>query len=64
MLKAWWKSKTIWVNVIGMAIIIAQAIQGQSWIKPEYQAAILTILNVILRIITTETISTPGRKAK
>lgn len=54
--KSWLKSKTVWLNVIGGAIAIVQALQGQPWIDPEIQVLILSVLNGILRFITKQPI--------
>lgn len=49
--KVWWKSKTLWVNVIAMVAILIQANYGFI-IAPEEQIAIITVVNLILRAIT------------
>jgi uncharacterized membrane protein len=49
--KVWWKSKTLWVNVIAMVVLIAQSQTGFA-IAIEEQAAIIVVLNLILRAIT------------
>ena len=54
--KHWWKSKTLWLNIIGAILAIVQGLSGNAWIKPEYQVLILTLGNTILRFITTQPI--------
>ena len=51
--KEWWKSKTLWINLIAMVVLIIQAF---TWfiILLEEQAAIIIIINLILRAITGE----------
>ena len=49
--KVWWKSKTLWVNVIAMVAMIVQSQYG-FLIAVEEQAAIIVVLNLILRAIT------------
>jgi len=49
--KIWWKSKTLWVNVIAMVALIAQSQTGFAFAVEE-QAAIIVVLNLILRAIT------------
>jgi len=49
--KVWWKSKTLWVNVIAMVAMIVQSQYG-FFIAVEEQAAIIVVLNLILRAIT------------
>lgn len=66
MKKAWWRSKTLWINGVAAGALIAQS-QWGFVISPEAQAAILAVVNLALRIITkeavglqTETPSGPG----
>lgn len=51
-MKKWYLSRTIWVNFIALIALIFQTITGKEIMSPEFQAMILTIANVILRIIT------------
>ena len=61
--KSFWKSKTLWLNILATAVAIVQAIQGQPWINPEYQVFILAVLNAIVRLLTNTAISgTPAAK--
>ena len=50
--KAWWTSKTLWVNAIAFAALLIQSFGTGFVIAPEEQAGILVIVNVLLRIIT------------
>ena len=52
-LKMWYRSRTLWLNIIAITAMIAQAQYG-FLIDAEAQAAILAILNLILRAITEE----------
>ncbi len=52
-MKKWIKSKTLWINLIGIAAIILQCEYGFV-MKPEYEGLILTAINIILRAITNE----------
>jgi len=52
MIKKWYQSKTLYLNAIGAAVAIVQALQGQTWIDPEIQVLILAVLNALLRFIT------------
>ena len=52
MTKPFWKSKTIWLNILATAVAIVQAVQGQPWINLEVQIAILAVLNALVRLIT------------
>ena len=49
--KAWWTSKTIWVNVLAVAATFATSQFGFE-ISAETQIAILGVVNFILRVIT------------
>ena len=47
----WYTSKTLWTNTIGLAALVIQMQFG--FIVPvEFQAAGLTVINFLLRIIT------------
>ena len=54
--KIWWKSKTLYINIIALLLIIVQANTG--FIFPlEYQATILAVLNAINRMLTNSNIT-------
>jgi len=55
-MKKWYSSKTLWANGLAFAAIVFQLILDQEVIGAEAQVAILSLLNVILRIITKESI--------
>ena len=52
--KSIFKSKTVWANVLAVILIIAQQIAGVSPanIDPQTQTIILSVVNVILRMVT------------
>lgn len=52
-MKVWYRSKTLWVNLIAVVALIAQAQYGFV-IAPAEQVGILAVINVILRAITNE----------
>lgn len=56
-MKKWFKSKTIWVNVIAIIIFAIEKFAGIGYIDIETMSFILGILNLILRLITKEAIS-------
>ncbi len=58
-MKKWYQSKTIWLQVLAVIIAGIQALQGAAWLNPEYQIAILAVLNIIVRLITNQPIGTP-----
>ena len=49
--KAWFTSKTIWINILAMGAGLVQSFTGFV-VSPELQGAVLIILNVILRLVT------------
>jgi len=49
--KEWYKSKTVWINIIALAALIAQTQTGFI-ISPEEQVAMIVVINLILRFIT------------
>lgn len=50
-MKAWYASKTLWVNLIAGLAFLVQAQYGFI-LDPEAQAAILAVINIILRAVT------------
>jgi hypothetical protein len=59
MSKKWYLSKTLWVNAIAIAALIAQAQLGFV-MSGEEQVAILAVINLILRVVTKEPLSLKG----
>ena len=55
-MKDWYKSRTLWVNLIGIANIILRAELGLT-LTPEAEVAILVGINFALRYITKEEIT-------
>lgn len=55
--KKWYESKTLWWNLIGIVAIGLQYIYGAEVIDAEGQMAILAVINLILRLITTRPIT-------
>lgn len=53
-IKPFYRSRTFWINLIALAAFVAQAATDNIIISPEAQAAILTVLNLVLRFRTTE----------
>lgn len=49
--KAWYQSKTLWVNGIAAMAVLVQLYTGLL-ISGEAQGAILVVVNIILRLIT------------
>ena len=55
--KAWWKSKTLWVNIIALAVLLIQSQYGFV-VSVEEQAALIVIANLVLRAATGEGLTT------
>lgn len=53
-MKKFWLSKTMWTNTLAGIAVAIQSITGVTWFNPEAQAAIIVILNMILRAVTKE----------
>jgi len=51
--KKWYRSKTVWVNIIAMAGIVSSYIFGFE-ISGEEAAGILAVVNLVLRAVTKE----------
>ena len=51
--KAWWRSRTLWFNLVAGAALLLQA-QFGFVLDPEAQATILAGVNLVLRLITGE----------
>jgi len=49
--KSFYQSKTLWLNVIAMAVLLLQHYTGYV-VDPEIQAALLIVINFIVRMIT------------
>ena len=54
--KRWYTSKTLWVNLLAIVALVAQAELGYV-LDAEAQAALLAVINLILRIITKKGLS-------
>lgn len=51
MTKRWFRSRTLWANVIAVVALIIEA-NTSKVISPEVQVSILGVINLVLRIIT------------
>lgn len=56
--KQWYLSKTLWFNVLALVVIIANAFGYANFVPDaqtaEYGAALITLINVILRLVTSQ----------
>jgi len=50
--KKWYHSKTLWVNTVAGIAVVVQALTGEEWVDAELQAAIVVVVNFVLRLIT------------
>lgn len=58
-MKPWWKSKTLWVNIVVAVLATLEAATGllQPYLPAHWYVAVavgLPVVNVILRVITTQ----------
>jgi hypothetical protein len=49
--KPWWQSKTIWINVVALAVLLAGTQLGFE-VTAEESGGILVVINLIMRAIT------------
>lgn len=56
--KKWYRSKTIWINMLMAASVLYQVLTGDDILDADAQAVIILIINIILRIITGKPLST------
>jgi hypothetical protein len=53
--KKWYESKTIWLNVAAVLFLILQEVgAGDAGLDPELQAAVIAIVNLVLRYFFTD----------
>ena len=57
-MKPWYKSRTLWVNFLAVAVFVLQG-QFGFVLSPEIQAAILALMNFFLRLDTSKSIEIP-----
>lgn len=50
--KPWYTSKIMWVNAIALIAMVLQGVTGNVIISAEIQATILSVINIVLRIVT------------
>ena len=58
-MKSWWKSKTLWVNLIVAVLASLEATTGllQPYLPEHWYVVVavgLPVINVVLRIVTTQ----------
>ncbi|MCS7054453.1 MAG: hypothetical protein NZM09_12090 [Ignavibacterium sp.] len=55
-MKAWYKSKTIWVNLLSLAIELAQYLLNAQIVPSGTILVIVNLLNIILRFLHTQAV--------
>lgn len=55
--KKWFASKTLWVNAIGLVIMLVDHFAGIKAIPADVAAAALAVLNMLLRIVTSKPVT-------
>ena len=63
-MKKWYQSKTLILNILAILAFVVQTLEGQAWFPPLYQVLILGVLNMIVRMITTQPIELNFLKSK
>lgn len=61
-MKNWYRSKTLWFNILSVLILVIQYCGDVHIIKLELQALLMAIINIILRAITNKPIKRRRRK--
>ena len=56
--KAWWQSKTIWINVLTLVFVIVTQLMGWEELKAYAPELLITsnVINLVLRVISTAAI--------
>ena len=49
--KFWWESKTLWLNIVGLVVVMLEYFGQIKLIDPTLLATIMTIVNFILRLL-------------
>lgn len=52
--KKWWKSRTLWVNIVSGAVYVGQSLSGIDIIPDVVMVPVMAGLNLLLRAITTK----------
>lgn len=58
MKKQWYLSKTLWVNILALVAVILQGVTGKEILSVETQGIILTVVNILLRLVTKQELTT------
>lgn len=55
--KSWYKSKTLWFNIITQAMWVIQEFAGADLVSPTTALMVITVGNAGLRLITKESLT-------
>ena len=55
--KSWYKSKTLWVNGLGLLGMVAEYLVANQIYSPEAHALVLAAINLGLRMVTNTTLT-------
>lgn len=61
-MKKWYQSRTLWMNVVSIVVVLTTALADPSLISPQVAAGAgvaLSVANIVLRLITELPIETP-----
>lgn len=51
-MKKWYMSKTLWVNVLAIAVMVTEYLIANQLYSPEIHVIVLAVINMILRLVT------------
>ena len=51
-MKKWYHSKTLWINGLVFAGCLISGLTGENWLDGEAQLMVLSLVDLVLRIIT------------
>ena len=51
-MKKWYLSKTLWVNIVAVLVVVAEYLIAEKIYMPEVHAIVIAVLNLVLRVIT------------
>ena len=57
--KPWYKSRTIWFNVLGAGVEVVQLFGSMAVISPENLTLAMGVGNILLRLVTGQSIGKP-----
>jgi len=52
--KKWFKSKTLWLNVTAILVMVAEYLVTNQIYSPELHAIVIAVLNFLIRFITNQ----------